>query len=1076
MKEARTNLGLGNMSTMSSDDVLITGGKICTQEFKLNPRQDLNSSNFFLKASDVSGKVEWHRIDALDWASSNQSDINLSGFYNDVNYVTRESLADVAISGDFHDLSNIPQSLADIYQDDVLHKFLVIESNLLDVDDPEAARSNLGLGSLATQDSKDVRVSKLIVEESLTMSNVAPGFLRLDSFSNITAGTFIATATIPGMVFTCNVNTSNPHFVPTSELLYNVQSELRTNIENYKLSNVSAVVDLLADTSFLRRSNLLAEFSNDSDKLVARSNLGLGDICLQSSNVLTVHNLLVDSLTFESELTAYNKVLTFNESNLSTFVDILDIAPPAASNPGVVYTIADFDQYTPDVHSNLSVLTADAFKKYEDKINNRIGDVQNSIPKDISDLNGDNTYLNSVNNLSDVNNIAIAKSNLGLAQVATTGKYEDLTDWPIKTSSLIDDMGLMKASNNFSDVPDIVQARLNLGLGSMATQDIRNVRIEGGFVRFKQLEVKRELMYKDDDNAPNGKILVCTNNNGKMEWKDLQKASYSTYGAVKVSDHVKIKDDRTDVVPTCKTFSMIEDNITDKIDSAMQRYLSSAEFFAKVFAINEKTRQQIDGLNTIVANNQITYESQRNTIFVQEELLQERENANVILSNQLVDYYSLVDSNIEQSNQLFALINLNSTYSNQIDVFGLLTDGLELDLKIERSNLSEALAKIEILEGTAYASEYGYLVNYGLILNENNSTQSINNASFFIGSNFDVAIPPTRAILKSIDTPLFGMSDDGSFNLISEEDLQGLSNVDISSGSINIDLTPAEALHVIPVHAETNIRDAFPVNILDVTTNEGSRKFKSDFDNVGSLLYSRDGIAFSGMNALSGYVQLSDPNFHAQTANRDESISLRRNEVIVDFIAYYHLPILFENVQNESDMDRYNFYQSSLIANRLDNMVYKVLSGEPASENGVELQNIVLGNYNVSFYPHIRVIKWKNEYEPSFNFIGTADVNDSLMTGLGWGNTMQSSTIVTKYLNTENGTDWIHKLVELTYAYLKYGKPLRTLNPADIVDVESIYNLTTSAIDLDANFEVEAQQTALTFKIKKKAFSGILYI
>jgi hypothetical protein len=228
------------------------------------------------------------------------------------------------------------------------------------------------------------------------------------------------------------------------------------------------------------------------------------------------------------------------------------------------------------------------------------------------------------------------------------------------------------------------------------------------------------------------------------------------------------------------------------------------------------------------------------------------------------------------------------------------------------------------------------------------------------------------------------------------------------------------------------------------------------------------------MNALSGYVQLSDPNFHAQTANRDEAISLRRNEVIVDFIAYYHLPILFENVRNESDLGQYNFYQSSLIQNRLDNMVYKVLSGEPASENGVELQNIVLGNYNVSFYPHIRVIKWKNEYDPSFNFIGTGDVNDSLMTGLGWGNPMQSSTIVTKYLNTENGTDWIHKLVEMTYAYLKYGKPLRTLNPADIVDVESIYNLTTSSIDLDSNFEVEAQQTALTFKIKKEAFSGYL--
>tara|TARA_B100001564_G_C20640637_1_gene671951 strand:- start:143 stop:1900 length:1758 start_codon:yes stop_codon:yes gene_type:complete len=457
---------------------------------------------------------------------------------------------------------------------------------------------------------------------------------------------------------------------------------------------------------------------------------------------------------------------------------------------------------------------------------------------------------------------------------------------------------------------------------------------------------------------------------------------------------------------------------------------------------------------------------QSNQIFILNNLATYQSNVIVYLT----DSNDILESEtFGQSNLIVYLSNLTFTYSNNIDELNVITDDLELDLEQERRKLSEALQKIEILEGNAYASEYGYLVNYDLFLNEGNSVQSINNADFFIGVGFDLS-PPTKVILKNIESPLFSMNNDGSTNLITQEDLDGPSNVDIFGGGIHVTMS-SDYVHVIPVHAETNIRDAFPVNILDVTTNEGSRKFKSDFDNIGSLLYSRDGIAFSGMNALSGYVQLSDPNFHAQTANRDEAISLRRNEVIVDFIAYYHLPILFENVRNESDIGQYNFYQSSLIENRLDNMVYKVLSGEPASENGVELQNIVLGNYNVSFYPHIRVIKWKNEYDPSFNFIGTGDVNDSLMTGLGWGNPMQSSTIVTKYLNTENGTDWIHKLVELTYAYLKYGKPLRTLNPADIVDVESIYNL---AIDLDSNFEVEAQQTALTFKIKKEAFSGYL--
>jgi hypothetical protein len=54
-----------------------------------------------------------------------------------------------------------------------------------------------------------------------------------------------------------------------------------------------------------------------------------------------------------------------------------------------------------------------------------------------------------------------------------------------------------------------------------------------------------------------------------MEWKDLPRASYSEYGAVKITPYILQNDHRTDVVPSCEVFSQIERTITQHMNDAL---------------------------------------------------------------------------------------------------------------------------------------------------------------------------------------------------------------------------------------------------------------------------------------------------------------------------------------------------------------------------------------------------------------------------------------------------------------------------------------------------------------------------
>lgn len=586
IKKSRTNLGLGDISTMNSNDIRIMGGNIEIDSFKFIPSSTLANTNYVLKNADLYGSVEWFEIPSISWLDTDQNNISLSGFCNDMNYVRSNQLAQVAFSGDYHDLKYKPQSLREVYSNDVLNDFLYSACNLSDLQNVEKARQNLGLGTLALQNPDNVSLERLIINDMLKLTNLnSNGYLYINSSNEVEMRNFtVATSTIPGIVYKTDILVNDSNFVPTSGLLYNVNSNLNEQISNLQLGDLNDIVSLFGENEYLFKTNLLSEFSNDQQRQTARQNLGLGDIATQNSGTFSVSNITLSNLQFTTTDNIKDKVLTFDNDKKSRFKSLDDFLA-TETNPGTVYIINDYINYVPDAKSNVSVISYTALSNYVYNLTNELNTLKASIPANINDLQGSDVYLKTNNNLSDLTNKSDARSNLELKKVAVTGKYSDLEDYPYDVSRFNNDVGFIVAESNLSDLNDIAVARANLGLGSMATQDLSNVRISGGYVHFRQLKVNDKFYYRSSTN-PTGKILVAGNSLGKMEWKNLPIATESEYGLVRITDQLQVKDSRRDVVPTCRVFADLEERITYRLLAAQEEhyrnYFTSPEYLALV--------------------------------------------------------------------------------------------------------------------------------------------------------------------------------------------------------------------------------------------------------------------------------------------------------------------------------------------------------------------------------------------------------------------------------------------------------------------------------------------------------------
>ena len=545
--EARHNLGFGSLANFDSNNVIIEGGSISIDHFRLVSENA--GVNKFLICKSNDGTVDFMDVELGNWINCNIEDIKFSDFdTSDVVFQNCNLLKSIAFSANYNDLMNKPTLFSHLTNDlDFLHK----DINNIDVN---AAIINLGLGSLAFIDSSDaITLNNLTVNGNLIFPNIDiddnPKYLYIQpDGSTYWTSLKKASSTEYGVVKLSHSFTDNDSNVAASIIAVNeMEHTIRTLLNN--IGNVSLAAEIqetIINSGLMKKTNNLSELT---DLQQARANLGFNTnmesliSSINNNNSIAIRNLYVNSnIVFVNPNNANLQFTNDFYLSINTQGQIIpkQLLYGSETNAGFIYITSNYESPLL-IDDRIVALSMYGLTNFINNVYNvNYASISNSIDPKIRALYTE--YMRVDDNIR-VDNPSTARQHLGLHEVAHTGDFFQLSNRPVNISTFSNDTGFMYRSNNLLDIDDIYSARQNLLIGSVAYYDSNNINILGGNGTFSNLIIENHLQYKYNNSNYQNMFLKSINPNGDCRWEYLPEATSTQKGIVQLEADYKMYND-----------------------------------------------------------------------------------------------------------------------------------------------------------------------------------------------------------------------------------------------------------------------------------------------------------------------------------------------------------------------------------------------------------------------------------------------------------------------------------------------------------------------------------------------------